>query len=638
MSVSVVIVTCNSAEVVESALDSVVGDPLVRQCIVVDNASKDDTCARIGATYPSVELLRNDTNQGFGRACNRAMEQVRTRYCLLLNPDACLGEGALSRLHEVLEAQPKAAMAAPVLGGAGQHLAESLRAPECHDKAYPLCRRTTMEGVYSVAFISGAIALLRMDILRRVGFFDPAFFLFFEDDDLSLRLKKAGHDLLLVQHVQATHKVGQSTPATPEVQWLKGMSWQWSRLYLHRKHRGRIAAWREWYADYREWRRQSRKLKAEPDIDMSVVWEASCAAEVWLARCIREIEESLLTTFHRHERRAASCNRATGRRLWEADMRLRGQLWQDMHAVLLWLIEEVVSAHEEFFASASDTQDAALRRKIGKQRRRFHGIADSWREALQHEQERFRRLRDMQQERLHTASLHAEEAGQERERQISTYLEANRTISDMLVAAIPRQIEETEYGLHPAWKGIEARYHDLWELFYEERQACLKRSDEQWQQAWGEILQDEYVFWGGVFDWPNRLTSDEDGIRSQCLADCGSGSGSGLLHGLEGKLASIRHMAYGRLEALNTPVQKRLTRLHHVMQARKAHERHREELREDEAGRRAHARKDVLWKRHFDEMDGLWMAIRRRVADSRHMEARIAAMRLFRKNSRYCEW
>jgi N-acetylglucosaminyl-diphospho-decaprenol L-rhamnosyltransferase len=79
----VVVVTYNSAEVIERCLDSCGDLPVV----VIDNASRDETCALVGQRG-SVTLIANAANHGFASAVNQGVAALGTELILLLNPDA----------------------------------------------------------------------------------------------------------------------------------------------------------------------------------------------------------------------------------------------------------------------------------------------------------------------------------------------------------------------------------------------------------------------------------------------------------------------------------------------------------------------------------------------------------------------
>ena len=97
---SVVIVNWNGADYLGDCIDSVVGTD--REIIIVDNASSDDSEARVRPTRPGLTWLANDANLGFSMAANRGLGAARGEYVLFLNPDARSNEEAVSAAIEVL--------------------------------------------------------------------------------------------------------------------------------------------------------------------------------------------------------------------------------------------------------------------------------------------------------------------------------------------------------------------------------------------------------------------------------------------------------------------------------------------------------------------------------------------------------
>lgn len=223
MMVTAITVTYNSADVIETVLHCVYGHPKVAECIVVDNASRDETLSIVQAKFPKVRILRNVANEGFGVACNQALETVATELALLLNPDAFIAAEGIDVLVRSMTLYPDAAIIAPVI-------AEHETAPVASQEAIP------------VTFVSGAVAMWRMQQMRNVGFFDPAFFMFYEDNDISRRVLRASYSLLLQPGIEVSHIPGNSCVLTGEVESLKLRSSTWSFLYITGKYHGRLWA------------------------------------------------------------------------------------------------------------------------------------------------------------------------------------------------------------------------------------------------------------------------------------------------------------------------------------------------------------------------------------------------------------
>ena len=196
---TVVVVTHHSAHCLPGL------DQLIQQCpyvIVSDNASNDGTPSLVRERWPHVQVLEHSVNLGFGTANNRALAQVSTPFALLLNPDCEITPEALSELIEQAHTLPDAAMLAPQILKANGQRDVNYRWPNTHWKA----KAGAAEGLLCVGFVCGAVMLLRMDQFQTMGFFDEDFFLYYEDDDLCLRLFKAQKSIVVVPTVQALHR------------------------------------------------------------------------------------------------------------------------------------------------------------------------------------------------------------------------------------------------------------------------------------------------------------------------------------------------------------------------------------------------------------------------------------------------
>lgn len=239
--ISVIMVTYNSAGVVEAALNAVFADPEVAACYVVDNASSDGTAAFIRQKFPQAILIENPENRGFGAGCNRALEKVTTSFALVLNPDAVPEKGALHALLVAAERYPQAAILAPLLRNAEGGFDTSFKRNVFHRERHRAIWQAP-EGDVSVECVSGAAMLLRMEYLRPLGFFDPAIFFYYEDDDICLRAHTEKQDVIVVPSAVVLHDRGHSSVPSAALDAWKQRQLIISRLYLERKYRGEKAA------------------------------------------------------------------------------------------------------------------------------------------------------------------------------------------------------------------------------------------------------------------------------------------------------------------------------------------------------------------------------------------------------------
>src|SRR5262245_57402836 len=109
MDLSIIIVSWNVRAYLAQCLASLFArpSPCSFEVWVVDNASTDGSLAMVRDWFPQVQTIQNDENVGFARANNQAARQSTGRYLLLLNPDTRVKPGALDRLVEFLDAQPR---------------------------------------------------------------------------------------------------------------------------------------------------------------------------------------------------------------------------------------------------------------------------------------------------------------------------------------------------------------------------------------------------------------------------------------------------------------------------------------------------------------------------------------------------
>ena len=210
----------------------------LRDCphlIFVDNASQDDTTPTIEQLLPQATILRNAVNKGFGAANNRALAQVATPYALLLNPDCEVSASAITQLVQAAQQWPQAAMLAPQLvDGEGRaqvnyRWSRSAWKSSGPGAVAPCC----------VGFVTGAIMLLNMAVMREVGFFDEDFFLYYEDDDLCERVMAARKQIVIVPNIQALHRSrGSVKSASWRPEYLRGFHHAQSKVIFAAKHQG----------------------------------------------------------------------------------------------------------------------------------------------------------------------------------------------------------------------------------------------------------------------------------------------------------------------------------------------------------------------------------------------------------------
>ncbi|HEY2592313.1 MAG TPA: glycosyltransferase family 2 protein [Chloroflexota bacterium] len=220
--VSALIVSFNTCQLTLEAVGSVVSQPDV-QTIVVDNASRDGSPARIAAEFPSVRLLRSETNLGFAGGVNRAATCADGATLLVLNSDARLEPGALERLCDLLDRVPPAGLVAPALyypDGRPQPAAFAFPGlVQIGLDLYPVDRlmdsrlngRVHATRPTRVDHPLGACMLIRRAAWDDVGPLDEGYFMYLEEVDWCRRAHARGWEVWHHPGARAIHHGGSST-------------------------------------------------------------------------------------------------------------------------------------------------------------------------------------------------------------------------------------------------------------------------------------------------------------------------------------------------------------------------------------------------------------------------------------------
>jgi len=208
MDVSVIIVTYNSAATIAECLKSVAEQQEVeREILVINNASGDQTVNVVRTSPANPVLIENQENVGFGRACNQGFAASNGRFIYLLNPDAQLiGPTALALLCRVLSEHKGWGMAGSrVVSATGEWKRPATSYP---DESHVRKDFSNLPG--KIAWVVGASMIIRREVYSDLGGFDPDFFLYSEETDFCLRLRKRGYEIGLVEDAAVRHIGGTS--------------------------------------------------------------------------------------------------------------------------------------------------------------------------------------------------------------------------------------------------------------------------------------------------------------------------------------------------------------------------------------------------------------------------------------------
>lgn len=234
---SVIILSYNTKPLLKDCLGSIIQNLIPNtEIIVVDNGSKDGSVEEIKKFKLKIEkldckfkIILNKTNLGFAKGNNQALRYASGKLVFFLNSDTIIKDGAIEKLTQYLIKHPDVAAVSPLLlneDGTIQKDPCYLRFPsplftlvyynkllrKITDRFFPkiIYSTTDFETPTEVDQLSGAALMIRKDIFEKIGGFNENFEHFFEDVDLSWRLKKASYSLVLVPESKVIHFGGKS--------------------------------------------------------------------------------------------------------------------------------------------------------------------------------------------------------------------------------------------------------------------------------------------------------------------------------------------------------------------------------------------------------------------------------------------
>lgn len=195
---------------------------------VVDAESSDGSVERVRTCWPDVHVMPVE-NRGFSAGNNRGLEATTAPFVLLLNPDAVLAPGALATVLSAMEAEPRAAIVAPVVTDpdGGIQAGSWGRFPSLAVRAGLAARRLARRIAgrrdapplpaqrREVDWVTGAAMLVRREAIADAGPMDEAFFLYYEDIEWCHRMRDHGWRVLLEPAATVTHHLGSSAAQGP---------------------------------------------------------------------------------------------------------------------------------------------------------------------------------------------------------------------------------------------------------------------------------------------------------------------------------------------------------------------------------------------------------------------------------------
>ena len=217
MKILIVIVNYNGKHLLEKNLHSVVENGYEdSDIVVVDNASVDGSIEYLKKEFPSVKIVESKENLGFGRGNNLGVKEYPNYDAyLFLNNDISVPKGILDNLvkelqkenvgavgPKVLYSKEKVGSEMRIINSAGIEVDDHYMAYDRYDKEEDKPKYNVVEEVDA---LMGGAFLIKRDVFEKVGGFNPNMFLYYEDIDLSLRIRDLGYKLYYVGTSEVYH-------------------------------------------------------------------------------------------------------------------------------------------------------------------------------------------------------------------------------------------------------------------------------------------------------------------------------------------------------------------------------------------------------------------------------------------------
>lgn len=258
MDLSVCIVSFNTCDLLRDCLSSLFSS-ITRysfDVVITDNGSSDGSQEMLAEEYPQVQVIRNDTNLGYTRPMNQALQASAGRYLMQLNPDTLPHPGLIDTLVDYMDANPRVGICTPKVLNRDGTLQKQCRRSAARpwdaisyilglSRLFPNSRffgRYLMEylpenQIAEVEAVSGSCMLIRRAVIEQIGYLDEQFFAYQEDAEFCFRARKAGWKIFYVPQAQITHFGGLG--GSRFVPYRGIYAWHHSFYLYYRKHLAR---------------------------------------------------------------------------------------------------------------------------------------------------------------------------------------------------------------------------------------------------------------------------------------------------------------------------------------------------------------------------------------------------------------
>ena len=218
---TIIIVTFKSEKKIVNCLKSIPSDIKV---LVIENSNNVNFKKNIENQFSNSKCILMGENKGYAVANNTGLNQVKTKYALVLNPDAILDKNAVENFFISAKKNNEFWLMGPA--------SDQMKKIDFNN-----------DGLIEVENLKGFAIFFNMSKFKD-KFFDEKYFLYFEEIDLCKSIKKVNGKIYLDKSIRIIHQGASSVDDISELELEKNRNWHWmwSTFYFHKKHKSFIMA------------------------------------------------------------------------------------------------------------------------------------------------------------------------------------------------------------------------------------------------------------------------------------------------------------------------------------------------------------------------------------------------------------
>ena len=195
--------------------------------IVIENSNNIKLKEKLEKDYSNLKCILSNENLGYAKGNNLGLSLVKTKFALIINPDASAHEDTIDNFLSTAKLKSDFAIIGPYIQEEKSNI-----------------NLETAKGIFQVKSVKGFAMFLNLEQFKNIGYFDENFFIYFEEIDLCKRLIKNNKQIFLDTNIKIHHKGGTShdNSINYEMEKSRNWHWMWSSFYFHKKHYGYFLA------------------------------------------------------------------------------------------------------------------------------------------------------------------------------------------------------------------------------------------------------------------------------------------------------------------------------------------------------------------------------------------------------------